>query len=63
MKNHKALPYLIMLLPPLFWAGNFVVGRAVVSEQVSPITLSFWRWSLAMLILLAVCDQTNVATR
>ncbi|MEE9309605.1 MAG: DMT family transporter [Cocleimonas sp.] len=52
MKNHKALPYLIMLLPPLFWAGNFVVGRAVVSEQVSPITLSFWRWSLAMLILL-----------
>jgi len=50
--NSKALPYLIMVLPPLFWAGNFVVGRSVVSEQVAPITLSFWRWSLAMLILL-----------
>ncbi len=41
-----------MILPPLFWAGNFVVGRAVVSAQVSPVTLSFWRWFLAMLILL-----------
>lgn len=41
-----------MILPPLFWAGNFVVGRAVVSDQVAPITLSFWRWLLAMLILL-----------
>ena len=50
--NNKALPYLIMVLPPLFWAGNFVVGRAVVSDQVAPITLSFWRWLLAMLILL-----------
>lgn len=50
--NSKAFPYLIMVLPPLFWAGNFVVGRAVVSAQVAPITLSFWRWLLATLILL-----------
>ncbi len=50
--DNKALPYFIMILPPLFWAGNFVVGRAVVSDQVAPITLSFWRWLLAMLILL-----------
>ena len=52
LSKSKALPYLIMVLPPLFWAGNFVVGRAVVSAQVAPITLSFWRWILAMLILL-----------
>jgi drug/metabolite transporter (DMT)-like permease len=50
--NNKALPYFIMILPPLFWAGNFVVGRAVVSDQIAPLTLSFWRWLLAMLILL-----------
>jgi len=50
--HSKSLPYLIMTLPPIFWAGNFVVGRAVVSDQVAPITLSFWRWLLAMLILL-----------
>jgi len=49
--NKKALPYLIMMLPPLFWAGNFVVGRAV-SNQHAPISLSFWRWFFASLILL-----------
>ena len=49
--NNKALPYLVMILPPLFWAGNFIVGRAV-SGQAAPIGLSFWRWLLAMLILL-----------
>ncbi len=38
-----------MLLPPLFWAGNFIVGKAV-SDQHIPIGLSFWRWFLATLI-------------
>ena len=49
--DKKFLPYLIMILPPLFWSGNFIVGRAV-SDQAAPIGLSFWRWFLAMLILL-----------
>ncbi len=40
-----------MILPPLLWAGNFVVGRAV-SDQHAPIGLSFWRWLIASLILL-----------
>ena len=39
-----------MVIPPLLWAGNFVVGRAV-ADQAAPLSLSFWRWSLAMLIL------------
>jgi len=46
----KLLPYFIMILPPLFWAGNFVVGRAV-ADQHAPLTLSFYRWLLALLIL------------
>jgi len=49
--NKKYFPYLIMILPPLLWAGNFVVGRAV-SDQHAPIGLSFWRWFLASSILL-----------
>ena len=49
--KEKWLPYFILILPPLFWAGNFVVGRAV-SNQHAPISLSFWRWFLALLILL-----------
>jgi drug/metabolite transporter (DMT)-like permease len=38
-------------LPPLFWAGNFVLGRALHTE-IPPLALSFWRWVLALLILL-----------
>lgn len=49
--SSKYFPYLVMILPPLFWAGNFVVGRAV-ADQEAPLGLSFWRWLLASLILL-----------
>jgi len=48
--HNEYLPYLIMLLPPLFWAGNFVVGRAVL-DIATPIGLAFSRWLLALLLL------------
>ena len=41
----------IAALPPLLWAGNFVLGRALHAE-IPPLALSFWRWFLALLILL-----------
>ena len=41
----------LLVIPPLMWAGNVVVGR-VVSDLIPPITLNFIRWTLALLILL-----------
>lgn len=41
----------IFLLPPLFWAGNFVVGRAIRND-LSPMTLSFGRWVIALICIL-----------
>ncbi|WP_404379127.1 DMT family transporter [Caenispirillum salinarum] len=46
-----ASPYLMLVMPPLFWAGNAVVGRVAVAD-ISPLALSVVRWSLAILILL-----------
>ena len=43
----------MLVMPPLLWAGNAVVGR-VVGEMISPMTLNFVRWALAGLILLPV---------
>lgn len=43
-------PYLVLLLPPLFWAGNFIVGRAF-SAELGAITMSFYRWLLALCLL------------
>lgn len=42
---------LLLVVPPLLWAGNAVVGR-LVNEMVPPITLNFLRWAIALLILL-----------
>lgn len=52
--NHHSLPYFILLLPPLFWAGNFVVGRAVSGSE-APLGLSFYRWLIALIIFLPFC--------
>ncbi len=37
--------------PVLFWSGNFVLARAM-SLDIEPITLSFWRWMIALLVFL-----------
>lgn len=42
---------LLLLLPPLLWAGNFIAGRAI-STAVPPVMLSLIRWSIAALCLL-----------
>lgn len=44
-------PYLLLILATLFWAGNFVLGRAV-HELIPPLALVFWRWAGAFVILL-----------
>ena len=43
-------PYLLLTLTVLFWAGNFIVGRAV-RGALPPAGLAFWRWAIALLIL------------
>lgn len=50
-KSSHWMTYLILMLPPLMWAGNFVVGRAI-RDDISPITLSFGRWIIALIFLL-----------
>ncbi|WP_156953315.1 DMT family transporter [Afifella pfennigii] len=44
-------PYLLLTLAPLFWAGNAVVGRAVV-EAFPPVLLAQFRWIGAALLIL-----------
>lgn len=39
-------PAVLLVLATLFWAGNFIIGRAV-RDAVPPVALAFWRWTLA----------------
>lgn len=41
----------LLVIPPLMWAGNAVVGRMVVG-LVPPMTLNLLRWALAFALLL-----------
>jgi drug/metabolite transporter (DMT)-like permease len=49
--RRRALAYTALVLAALFWAGNAVLARAVVHD-IRPFALAFWRWVLALLILL-----------
>jgi len=50
-KSARILALCALLLPPLLWAGNFIVGRAV-RQDIDPMMLSFGRWVIALLCLL-----------
>jgi len=44
-------PALLLALAQLLWAGNFVLGRAT-SAHIPPVALAFWRWTVALVVLL-----------
>ncbi len=45
------LTYAGLVLTPLFWAGNAVVARGTV-DSIPPLSMAFWRWMIALAILL-----------
>jgi drug/metabolite transporter (DMT)-like permease len=44
-------PYLLLALTALFWAANWVVGRAMRND-IPPVAMGFWRWTLALALML-----------
>ena len=52
----------LLILPPLFWAGNAIVGRLAVGT-IAPMTLNAVRWGLASLILLPFAWRGLIAHR
>lgn len=45
--------YVFLALANLFWAGNYVFGE-MVTREISPISLTFFRWAFAVLPLIAI---------
>ena len=45
VSDHR-LAYFLAILPPLFWSGNFLIAR-VMRDEIPPIQMSFWRWTVA----------------
>jgi drug/metabolite transporter (DMT)-like permease len=47
----------LLTLAVLVWSGSAVVGR-MAADHVPPITLSFWRWAIAFVVLLPFAGPT-----
>ena len=48
--NPRAGAFALLALANLFWAGNWVLGRAL-RDAFDPVSLNFWRWLLATAVL------------
>ena len=42
--------FLLLVLAVWLWAGNSIVGRAAVGENIPPMALNFWRWATAFAV-------------
>lgn len=50
MNTPRTGAFLLLALANLFWSGNWVIGRAL-RDAIDPVTLNFWRWLVAALVL------------
>lgn len=50
MQASRVSPHVLLALTSLFWAGHWIVARAV-HPHVSPVSLAFWRWAAAIAFL------------
>lgn len=47
------LPFVLLALAVFFWAGNWVVARALRFDA-PPVALAFWRWIIALALLVPI---------
>ena len=50
MQSSRLSAFLLLAAANLFWSGNWITGRAL-RDAFDPVTLNFWRWVVATLVL------------
>ncbi len=53
LKKDQILGISLAVLATMIWAGNFVISKGV-SQLIGPISLAFFRWTLASLIIIPI---------
>ena len=48
----RGLAFILLIFTMLFWGGNAVIARSFYMD-IPPVSLAFWRWSMATLIVLS----------
>ena len=52
MVNKYLFAIILLIASSFFWSGNFFAGKIAYNTDLSPFKLSFFRWTLAFIILL-----------
>src|SRR4051812_40387284 len=50
MNSRHVSAFALLALANLLWSGNWIIGRAL-REAFDPISLNFWRWLVAALVM------------
>ncbi|MBA4257702.1 MAG: EamA/RhaT family transporter [Chitinophaga sp.] len=60
LSNHTVQGFLLAIIATLLWSGNFIIARKV-SNSISPISLAFFRWTCASLLLFPFAYKQVIA--
>ena len=60
LKQQTLYGYLFALSATAIWSGNFIIARGL-SESISPISLAFWRWVVAVIVFLPFAIKPLIA--
>lgn len=60
LKQQIFYGYFCALAATAIWSGNFIIARGL-SESISPISLAFWRWVVAVIIFLPFAIKSLMA--
>jgi drug/metabolite transporter (DMT)-like permease len=60
LSNHTVQGFLLAIIATLLWSGNFIIARKV-SHAISPVSLAFFRWTCASLVLLPFAYKQVIA--
>ena len=56
-QKHTTYGILLAIVAVLIWSGNFVIARGIY-KQVPPVSLAFYRWATASIIILPIAFRS-----
>lgn len=59
---HSLKVFILLIIPPIIWAGNNIVGKLAVG-QIGPFSLSFFRWLIASILILLIAAKPLYESR
>ena len=60
MQRKVLFAFLLLIFSSVFWSGNFLVAKLAFNYSLSPLKLSFFRWFVALIVILPFTFSTII---